>query len=718
VTDPLGHTVTTVYDERNKPYLFTDALSNTTKYDFDGNGNTVKLTDELSHVTIYAYDGLDRLEQKTFPDSSYQTWKYDTAGNVTGLRTAAGNTISQTFDTRNRMLTQNYGSTITNTYDLMGRLLTATEGGTSLTYVYDDLGRNTSFTDQAARTSTYTYDLDGNRLNSTYPTSVTVKRAYDASDRLSTLKDGSNNTMATYSYDILDRVTGVSLANSTTVTPGYDLLSRVTSIDNALTSGNRNYSYVYNDANQITSTTEPRGTIATSYDNRNELTGVTEPSGSPFADQSFTFDAGFNRATWVLGSTSTSYTANNLNQYTAVGSATPTWNSDGGLATFSGNSYTYDALGRLTEVDYTAGKTLFSYDPLGRRTQKVDENTSSTILATYQYHYDGGQVAVEYRPSSTTWTYYLGLRIDQPVLRVNGSTKQWYYRDGQGSISAVADNSGDLLESYEYTAQGHCQITNASSTVLTATAIGNDILFTGRNYDPETGNYFYRARYYNPKLGRFISRDPLSGAEFSQGTNLYAYVGNNPTNLTDPTGMKVTHNSNGSTTTTITNPDGSRTTTTVNTDGTSNTITYNQNSTTVTTYDQSGNPTSTLTYSIGGGGSSGEGGGTSPVISAAEGASVLNDAIDFLEALNAEDPFAEVALVAIQSQESAAVLDSAQNLINASGGSGGNGSGGNGSGGSGSGSGSGSGGGGGGGPTSDMPQGQSNQAQSHGFPPP
>ncbi len=108
VTDPLGHTVTTAYDERDKPYLFTDALSHTVKYDFDGNGNTVKLTDELSHATTYAYDGLDKLEEKTFPDSSYQTWKYDADGNITGLRTTAGNSISQTYDTRNRMLTQTY----------------------------------------------------------------------------------------------------------------------------------------------------------------------------------------------------------------------------------------------------------------------------------------------------------------------------------------------------------------------------------------------------------------------------------------------------------------------------------------------------------------------------------------------------------------------------------------------------------------------------------
>ncbi len=172
-----------------------------------------------------------------------------------------------------------------------------------------------------------------------------MKRFYDSSNRLQYLKDGSNVTQATFSYDILDRVTGVSLANSTSVAYGYDLLNRLGSVDNTLASSvTRNYSYVYDNASRVTSITEPRGTIASGYTYRNEVNSITEPSGSPFSDQSFAYDYGYNRSSWTLGGTTTSYTANNLNQYTAVGGATPTWNSDGGLATFSGNTYTYDVL--------------------------------------------------------------------------------------------------------------------------------------------------------------------------------------------------------------------------------------------------------------------------------------------------------------------------------------------------------------------------------------
>jgi RHS repeat-associated protein len=529
-TDPLSHTITTAYDERNKPYLKTDPTGKTVKFDFDGNGHTTTMTDELGKISTYAYDGLDRCKQKTFPDSSYQTWIYDAKGNVTSYRTTAGYTIALTYDGRYRLLTQNYGSTITNTYDIMGRLITATEGGASLTYEYDDLGRNTSFTDQAGHTSTYTYDLNGNRLNTTYPTSIVVKRAYDSSNRPITIKDGADTTLIGLSYDLADRNIGITAANSTTIIYAYDLVNRITSVDNSFGgSVTRNYGYAYDSAGRVTSITEPRGTISVGYSDRDEVNSITEPTGSPFTDQSFVYDASYNRASWTHGSTTNAYTVNNLNEYSAIDSDTPTWNSDGGLASFSANTYTYDHLDRLVEVDNSMGKFLYSYDPLGRRVKKVIENPSSQVLDTYQYHYDADAVAVEYQPS-TTWTYYGG------AMRTDGTNKQWYYRDGQGSVSAVADNSGSILELYEYNTQGQTWIANASGTAIFSSAIGNDFMFGNYRFDEETGNYFCNARYYSPTLGRFISRDPLANAEFSQGSNLYAYCRNNFANATDSKG--------------------------------------------------------------------------------------------------------------------------------------------------------------------------------------
>jgi RHS repeat-associated protein len=138
------------------------------------------------------------------------------------------------------------------------------------------------------------------------------------------------------------------------------------------------------------------------------------------------------------------------------------------------------------------------------------------VLGTWKYHYDGSHVAVEYQPfaipltpfgppASGTWTYYGGL------MRTDGTNQEWYYRDGLGSVSAVTDNSGNVIGQYEYNAQGQFKVYNGSGTVQSSTQIGNYLLYAGYYYDTKTANYFCNARYYNPVLGRFISRDPLSG---------------------------------------------------------------------------------------------------------------------------------------------------------------------------------------------------------------
>ncbi len=108
-----------------------------------------------------------------------------------------------------------------------------------------------------------------------------------------------------------------------------------------------------------------------------------------------------------------------------------------------------------------------------------------------------------------------------------------YHRDGLGSVTELSDQSGALVERYEYDVYGAPTIFDSNNTPLTASAIENPYLFTGRRYDPESGNYYYRARIYSPALGRFLQSDPLG---YVDGLNLYAYVGNNPVSFVDPLG--------------------------------------------------------------------------------------------------------------------------------------------------------------------------------------
>ena len=121
-------------------------------------------------------------------------------------------------------------------------------------------------------------------------------------------------------------------------------------------------------------------------------------------------------------------------------------------------------------------------------------------------------------------------------MAMNRNNKTYYfYQDGLGSTTEVVE-SGLTKESYSYDPYGKATIKDLYGTVLPNSAIGNPYLFTGRELDQETGNYYYRARHYHPGIGRFLQRDPLG---YFPDNNLYRYVNNNPVNWVDPFGFKA-----------------------------------------------------------------------------------------------------------------------------------------------------------------------------------
>ena len=161
----------------------------------------------------------------------------------------------------------------------------------------------------------------------------------------------------------------------------------------------------------------------------------------------------------------------------------------------------------------------------GRRVKKTVYGSPDVVT---KYAYDGSQVIAEYEDGSLVRKFVYGPGIDEPICMIdvaNGNAVYYYHFDGLGSVVALSNNSGEVIERYSHDVFGE---PNRVSDV------NNPYLFTGRRFDDETGLYYYRARYYSPEIGRFLQTDPL---RYTKGLNLYTYCGNNPINLVDPWGL-------------------------------------------------------------------------------------------------------------------------------------------------------------------------------------
>jgi RHS repeat-associated protein len=205
------------------------------------------------------------------------------------------------------------------------------------------------------------------------------------------------------------------------------------------------------------------------------------------------------------------------------------FDNNGNLTQRGSTTYTWDVRDRL--VGISGGQSAsFVYDAFNRRVEK----TVSGV--TTKYHYDGLDIVEELDSLDNVKAFYVrGLNIDEPLARIasDGSIR-YYHTDALGSVIALTDENAVVKTQYIYSPFGE--------TAVIGEASENPFQYTGRENDGN-GHYHYRARYYSPEMGRFISEDPI---RFEGGMNWYAYVGNRPVNAVDPLGLEVSyHQSSG-----------------------------------------------------------------------------------------------------------------------------------------------------------------------------
>ena len=570
---PGGTRTDYVFDDRGFMTEVRRPLADNTVYGYDKNGNLTSIKDANGHTTTFDHDTLNRRISVAYPGGvASESFEHDRAGNLKSHFDANGGSTSYLYDALNREKSRSYStsadglSKIETDYDANGNRLSVTQtytganAGTRVSsYTYDAFDCEQSSQDAFGARMAFVYDANGNRKSLTTQDGKVTAYGYDKLNRLISLVAPGNGGV-NRRYDRSGLVTQEDWQSGGRTVNEYDGAQRPVRI--TLSQGGTplsliEYSYDNNGNRTEERINRPAGAQLTSYgyDELDRLTSTELAEGTTKVESVWTYDPAGNRQSEKVTTT--------------VGSGTPTSVTRG---------YTYDARDRLSEItDTAAGTTTLGYDQQGNLKQKVQGgHTSSyvwnvrdhliqysvdgTVLGRYQTDHEGLRVQKEaldplnpQAPPSTVRTLWDEANAVQdrdasgnllrryefiegrPVmLSVNNGAVdglQYLHADALGSIIATTDTlSGAVKSETLYDAWGNPTKKTGESS--------NKFAYTGHQADAESGLYYFKARYYDPSTGRFISQDPAEGKALepeSYHKYLYAYA--NPLSFTDPTGM-------------------------------------------------------------------------------------------------------------------------------------------------------------------------------------
>ncbi|MBS0625363.1 MAG: hypothetical protein JSS32_04865 [Verrucomicrobia bacterium] len=537
------------YDPFGRLIAHTDPLGNitTTYYDETGPTLTKITTDPLSLSTLITYDPYQRETHRQIGSTYREERTYDPAGNL--LQIQEGDLITRyTYNSLNlpSSLTRAFGTadarTSSYTYTPSGRLLTQTQpDGTILSYTYDPFGyRESLLSSDGTIFQTFRSNKLGHLLYASDKSHILQRKV----DRFGNILEESIDGTLTLkkSYDEVGHLTTLTLPDGSSIAYEYNPLY-LSSVTRLSPQGDELYSHTYTDydlmglplkevlpinAGTITHTYYPDGRekkLLTpylvqniSYDAKGRVANISGEGEFSYDELSqltqdrstltYSYDDHFNRV--QDNENTTSY--NLLDQISDL-----PYDLNGNLVHKNGLTYSYDALNRLTSVASDEMNTSFTYDALNRCISK----TSNKTQEFYLYH--NSEELGSFAPNGATLNLKVpGLYLRPVALELENQTVLPIL-DYRGNIRRlVSDNQ--TIQQYEYSAFGE---------EYSSMPHANPWRYSSKRYHPEIMLYSFGQRYYDPTLGRWLTPDP---AGFIDGTNLYAYLLNDPLNSLDPNG--------------------------------------------------------------------------------------------------------------------------------------------------------------------------------------
>jgi RHS repeat-associated protein len=566
VRNPLNQTVTIEYDDFNRPVKVIDAKGGSTVREYTG-AHLTKVTDPGAKVFTFTYNALGWLESEQFPgDGTSRKYTYDLDGLVTGVKNRLMNDVTFTYDEGHRLLARSadgqktefhypdaYTTVVKNSESevtiglihgvgtlgfvsstLNGRIYQV-ERVVDTNNGWRDIGFNLNTFNQnyaMLRTERVRYHTDFSPSNASLSGTYQIEdmsgyrttRSFDTSGRpVQTAFPGGlaqNNLFTSDGRLVSTTFSSSSVNQKLGAKFDYDSLGRLSTRTSVL--DDLQWQYEYDAIGQLVRYGKYRKGVLGNCD---PAWQDCTPIWLPMLQEDYTYDASGNRTDRGGATTSGS------NRYTAFNDFTYEYDAEGNLKRKSSTksafvqTYDWNTLGQLTAVTTNGSTVTYGYDGLGRRVRRTEGGQSR------YYVHDGDNLLLDLDQSNNVvhmYTHWPGVDNPHSVRVTSGGQNFTYYytTEHPGHVTGLVSIYGAVGGEHRYKPFGEVESSSEEA--------GQPLRFMGRELDFTTGLYFVRNRWYDPTIARFVSQDPIG---MRGGLNTYAYVGNDPINWRDPSGL-------------------------------------------------------------------------------------------------------------------------------------------------------------------------------------